>query len=1176
MQSSETNSKYWCARTSATRAGRLAGIILLFVVALCWNNLALAQRTTGTLRGQVIDPAGAVVAECEVSAVNEATGVSLKTTTSSAGTYSFPTVLPGTYTVIVDGKGFKRTVKKGVTVLVDQDNVADARLEIGTTAETVEVVAGATAIQTTSSDLNNNFNSQDVLSLPSAAGVLNGSPLNLAILAPNVVATPGGTQGVGGSVGGTRPRDNNFTVDGVDDNNLGVTGNNSTVIPDAVSEFALTTNQFSAEYGHSAGGQFSLITKTGTNALHGSGEWYSQNRNFNSVDNLTEQAITAGTIPGMPAFDNNRFGGTVGGPIIKDKLFFFGAYEYTTLHGAGAPVALSTAPTAEGLSLLNGMAADPAVQAALADFPVAPSNNAGTLLVNGTPIPVGSLVDISPNFQREHDAQFNVDYTRGHHQFGGRFTFNQEKFILPASIPSPLWDQNEPVNNRKVALTDAWTASNNIVNDLRLQYSYYFLGLLAPCTPGVNCQPTISLNDLFSANTTGAADNQHQKQSSYQIKDTLSWVHGKHTFKFGGEYNHFIVPQFFLSRSTGNYAYSSTSDFINDAVPDVIALRGAGSGSFLGTQSLISGFAQDDIKVTPRLTLNLGLRYEFWTNPVGSNLQALNSVSNVPGVVSFGVPATDKNNFGPRVGFAYDPTGSGKTAIRGGFGVSYDVKFQNFASITLPPQLQSELNASSACTLTPTPSWCATQAGFLAGGGLPQTYIPPTGQADARNLTSSFIDPTVMPKIFTWSLGVQHELYKNATIEVRYLGTRGLELPVQFRRNDITYFDAGGTPLPTYLNPSSIPSTYSASTPTDTNFYTFVFNDEAAGFGPYGAGNTVPGLTSNTPNTYQQFGFFGFVTADPPKGSSIYHAGSVTFTQRTRSLNVNASYTYSHAIDDATNEFNTSALNPRRAQDSNNLNEDRSNSDLDVPNKFTLAISYQLPNVKSENRFAKALLNGFQLGTIFFAQSGQPITLQSGVDSNGNTDAAGDRIVFNRDGVGNTGSDVFPVCESIAGTTSGVPVGQTYIGSTPFTAAPLQGCAVNHSGPFENLGAGFDPAIGYTPVDPKAKYVVAGSGAVTNVGRNSFRTPGFSNFNLSLSKSIHFSETKSLQLRADAFNVLNHPSYALSNGSVFNAAGIAAALANGGYAQPANAAFLNATNFGGGIRQMTLGLKFLF
>src|SRR5882757_1444020 len=359
---------------------RVAVIVIMAVVASLCSTTAAAQHTTGTLRGQVLDPAGATVSGADVTVRNEATAVSQTTVTSSAGTYDIPSVLPGSYTVTVEAKSFKKYVKKGIPVLANQDNVADARLDIGAASETVEVVAGTAEVQTTSSDLTHNFSTQDVTNLPSSGGVLNGSPLNLAILAPNVVATPGGAQGVGGSVGGTRPRDNNFNVDGVDDNNLGVTGNNSTVIPDAVSEFALTTNQFSAEYGHSAGGQFSLITKTGTNQYHGSGEWYLQNRNFNSLDDLTKAQILTnksvnppvpGSLLSKPAYDNNRFGGTIGGPIIKDKFFFFGAYEYTTVHGAGAAVSLSTAPTATGLSTLQGMAANPAVGAALAAFPVA-------------------------------------------------------------------------------------------------------------------------------------------------------------------------------------------------------------------------------------------------------------------------------------------------------------------------------------------------------------------------------------------------------------------------------------------------------------------------------------------------------------------------------------------------------------------------------------------------------------------------------------------------------------------------------------------------------------------------------------------------------------------------------------------------------------------------------------
>jgi hypothetical protein len=1132
-------------------------VFVLASVVMALVGIAAAQRTTGTLRGQVLDPQGAVVVDARVRVTNDATGIAQELVTTSAGTYNVPSLIPGNYTVTVEAKSFKGALTKGVVVLSGQDNVADFRLEMGTAAEVVEVTAGAAEVQTTSSALSNNYNALDVSGLPQAGGALNGSPLNLAVLAPNVVAQPGGVTGVGGSVGGTRPRDNNFTVDGVDDNNLGVTGPNSTVIPDAVAEFSLLTNQFGAEYGHSAGGQFSLVTKTGTNNWHGSGEWYLQNRNLNSLDNLTKSIIPS-LLPGKPAYDNNRFGGTVGGPIIKNKWFIFGAYEYTTLHGQGSPTKL-LAPTAAGLATAEGMAANSQVSTILSNFPVAPVGNQGSIAVNGQAIPIGDLVIISPVFQREHDFQVNSDYSFGKHQIAARFTYNQEKFILAVNSTQSIFNQNEPVHNRKGAVNDVWSISDHLVNDLRLQYSFFSTSLANPCSA---CPSDVTLRDLGNV-TIGPGDNQFQKQNTYQVLDNLSWAHGKHTIKFGGQYNHFIYPQFFLPRSNGDYWYNHLQTLVNDDIPENTGrtLRNAGSGSFLGTQSAFYGFLQDDFKATPRLTLNLGLRYEFWTNPVGAETQALNAISDVPGVITFRKPGVDYNNVAPRVGFAYDPWGNGKTAIRGGFGISYDVKFQNFASITLPPQLQSELDEASACGLTTPPAWCASNSNFLAGGGLPQVYVPPADQASARGLTTSYIDDTVMPKILTWTLGVQHEMYRNATLELRYLGTRGLELPVQYRRNRQTYFDAGGTALPTYLSTSSIPGTWSSSTVTDTNFYNFIFELDPA----------------FSDNTYQQYGFNGNVTADPPLGNSIYHAGSVNFTQRSRhGLTFNTNYTYSHTIDTATNEFFTSLLNPRRAQDTNRLGDDRANSDLDVRHKFVLSLVYDLPKTSAENRFVKSLVNGFQIGSTFLAQSGQPVTLQSGVDSNGNNDSAGDRVVMNPSGSAHVGSDVFPVCASTTGTTSGAPVGTTYIGSTSYTNAALNGCAANPSGPFAAFAIGFDPAIGYTPVNGNARYLVAGGGALTNVGRNSFFSPGFSVLNLSVGKKVNFSETKYLQVKADVFNILNHPNYAVSNGNVFSVAGVTTATTTPGYVQPFDPNFLNSRLFSGGIRSMTLALKFVF
>ena len=1139
---------------SAAIASRVGSVPYMWVAVVCFLLLVLpanifGQGTTGTLRGQVLDPAGAVVAGAQVAATNEATQVAQTSVTTSSGTYSFPNVLPGTYAVTIEAKGFKKYVTKGVVVGANQDNVADAHLEVGTASEVVEVSAGVSQVETTSSLLNNQFDSKDVLNVPVVGGAAY-SALNLAILAPNTIAQPGGTAGTGGAIGGTRPRDNNFTIDGVDDNNLGVTGPNSTVIFDAVGEFHLITNQFSAEYGHSAGGQFAIVTKTGTNNFHGSGEWYAQNRNFNSLDNLTKDAIVNHTpgLSSMPAYDNNRFGGTIGGPIIKSKLFFFGGYERTFLHGTGAPTNI-TVPTAPGLSTLQGMAVNSSVTSILSNFPVAPvQTGSNTVTVNGQAIPIGDLTIVSPVLQKQHDIQFNTDYTWGRHQIGTRFLLNQGTGLYPVNDTQAVFNQDVLLRNRKIALTDAWSVKNDLINDLRLQYSYYAQFFANPC--GSTCPSDVTFGDLGNS-TIGPADPQFQKQNTYQVADNVSWVHGKHTFKFGGQYTHFIYPQFFLPRSLGDYWYSSLDEFINDQLPSQPGrtLRGAGSGTFLGTQSLVAAFVQDDIKVTPRLTLNLGVRYEYWTNPAGTNLQALNAISNVPGVITFGVPKTDKNNIGPRIGFAYDPTGSGKTSIRGGFGISYDVKFQNFASITLPPQVASEMNPATACTISNPPAWCSANplgSGFLSTGGLPGVLTPPTTQAEARGLTTSYIDDTVMPKILTWSLGVQREVLRNTTLEVRYLGTRGLELPVQFRRNHISYFDAGGQPLPMYFSASAVPSTWDASTPTDTNYY--LFNS----------------------NTYAQYGFLGNVTGDPSIGSSIYHAGSINLTHRAgRGFTLNTNYTYSHTIADADNEFNTSALNPRRAQDTNRLSEDRGNSDLDVTHKFALSLVYDLPKTRSDNRILKYLVNGFSLGSSLLAQTGQPVNLQTGfVDSNGNGDTAGDRASFNPSGTGNVlgeplQGDLFTVCEGAGGA--------TYIGGTSFLSAATNGCNVNNSAPL-----GFDPAIGYTPANPNDRYVVTGNASVANLGRNTLRSPGFWTWNLAVYKSLNFTETMHLQVGAQAFNVLNHPNYALSNGNVFGVAGITTALATQGYVLPTDPSFLQAKQFGGGIRSMILTLKFVF
>src|SRR2546429_138178 len=282
-----------------------------------------------------------------------------------------------------------------------------------------------------------------------------------------------------------------------------------------------------------------------------------------------------------------------------------------------------------------------------------------------------------------------------------------------------------------------------------------------------------------------------------------------------------------------------------------------------------------------------------------------------------------------------------------------------------------------------------------------------------------------MPKILTWSLGVQRELARNTTIEVRYLGTRGISLRVQDRRNFQSGFDAGLAPLPEYFRAQDVPTTVSASAPTRVPWDAFI--------------NCTPVQPPATPapcnNTYFPFGFQANVTSDPPLGSSIYHAGSINFTQRARyGLTFNANYTYSHTLDNSTNEFFTSLLNPRRGQDTQQIGQDWGNSDLDVRHKAALSWSYQVPNIKSDSRWAKTLVNGFSIGSVFLAQTGQPVTLQSASDANGNGDTAGDRVMFNSFGTSLTGGTtaLLRVCAPAGGgnTVTGArcPAGDSTVG----------------------------------------------------------------------------------------------------------------------------------------------------
>jgi len=1131
---------------------RLSFFLLAATLALFFADRSSAQRFDGTLRVTVTDTSQASVEDAKVTLTNDASGVAVTANASSAGTYVFPNVLVGTYTVTVEKDGFKKAIQKGIVVSSNQVTDAKITVEVGSVSAVVEVQAGADLVNTQSSELEATFSGKVVADLP--VNTLGGDVKEFAVFAPGTTTQQGGVLGSGGSIGGTRPRFNGFNIDGVDDNKLDVNGPTQPVIQESIAEFTLLTNQFSAEYGHSAGGIFNTVTKSGTNNWHGSGWGYNRNRNYDAFDNQQKDRGL------KDRFDYNRAGASAGGPIIHNKWFIFGAYEFQN-EGLAASSPQVKLPTAEGLQTLQSLAFDSAVVDILKEFPVAPQNDAGTVTVNGNAIPVGNLTTVAPAYVNEHDFSVNSDLTFGKHQFSTRYLYDRiRQPDFNASLPAPQFLGTRASGNHKAILSDVWTISSHFINNAKGSYSRT-IGPQLTAPTGFENFPNVIIDDLSSVNV-GPEQNAPQSyiQNVYQLADILNYVRGSHSLKFGIEGQKYIAPTNGLPRARGEWDYTSLSQLVNDFVPNGApnkALRGAGSGSVPENYPAIYWFVQDDWKLTPRLTLNLGLRYEYVGVPAGDKRQAMNSISDDPALgLFFRAPKADTNNWAPRIGFAYDPTGHGKWAIRGGAGIAYDVIPNNFAINSLPPQLQTEQKPAVTCALTGAPAWCSTWnpaqtnsgQGFLAGGGLLQTNVPPPDQASARAKTSSLIPDRVSPKIITWTLGVQHELFRDSSIEVRYVGTRSLELPAQMRLNSASAFDprftslgGGLTPLPTYLNLSDVPGVVASPTSTAADFDNF------------------------NPQPYSVDGFLGNLTTFPAAGTGIYHAVTVDFIHRfTKGLYFRTNYSFSRNIDDATNELFSSIVNPRRAQDGYNFAGDRGLSALHIPQKFTITWVYELPNIQTEHAFVRALAHGWEWSGSYLAESGQPVTPLSDTDSNANGDGAGDRTIVNPKGLANTGTIVDAVCNSGAG-------GATFVvAPDPSTGAYF--CNATQTAP--------DDAhlVGYVAENPNARFVQAQFGALANAGRNTVTTPGLNVWNMSIYKNTKINERFSLQFRAETYNTFNHRNFSIglptNNGALDQSNNPNPFAAS--YVNVDDSNFLNRHQFNGGSRTMQLGLRLVW
>ena len=399
----------------------------------------------------------------------------------------------------------------------------------------------------------------------------------------------------------------------------------------------------------------------------------------------------------------------------------------------------------------------------------------------------GAVSISAPAFENFENFVQSVDFNiSSHDQLRGRYVYNKlDEIDTAANLPA--FYTNQPFRFHLFTLGEFHTFSPSVVNEFRVGFNRFANTVDAGkfSYPGLDSFPNIILFDLGGGLQLGPDSNapQFTIQNLYQGVDNLSWTKGAHTFKFGAEYRWYISPQSFTQRQRGDYDYNSSQLFLEDFSPDNLGERSSGSITYYGNQKAIYWYANDTWKVNNHLTLNMGIRYEYTTIPTGENIQSLNTISNTPSIIVpgsanqpllFGKPQAPKNQWAPRVGFAFSPGNAGTTSIRGGFGLAYDVLYDNIGILAVPPQVGA---TNDVDLTTPTPN-------FLANGGLPGggTGITILDEADARAATSNWIPPTQRwPYSINWNLGVQHSFGKDFTAEINYVGTRGVHLDVQNR-----------------------------------------------------------------------------------------------------------------------------------------------------------------------------------------------------------------------------------------------------------------------------------------------------------------------------------------------------------------------------------------------------------
>jgi hypothetical protein len=1075
--------------------------VLLFVCAYSLlTATGLAQGTTGQLSGTVLDPNGAVVQGATVSVRNRDTGLERQTTTSEDGTFVVQLLPPGLYRVEASAQGFTVAVVEEVRVQITQTATVNISLAVSGSASTVTVTADPPTVQLESSQVGRVIDERAISQLPlptrNFQQLLTLSPGTYASVANN---TELGRGDVTVSVNGQRTTSNNVRINGIDANSVGTNSTPNLAVPatDSLQEFIVQTSTYDATTGRNAGGNVEAITKSGSNDFHGNIYEFFRNEKLNANDFILNSAGRP-----RPIFRRNQFGGTLGGPIIREKFFFFGSYQGTReRNGASLNNSLTFPIIDPRLTDNNRTTAELAAAFGLTTAQISPVALAllQARLPNGqfvipSAATTSGLTPIS-GVSRFTENQFNanLDYTLSQkHTLSGKGFFASNPTLQSNYNFAGLGNGNQQlpgfggsldIIQTLFSLTDTYVFSPNVVNQARLGFSRLrvtsvpeepitaaSVGITTPFNATYPGLPTIFVTGQFSLGSSPLAD-QSSRINTFTLNDTLSFnVGGHHRFRVGGEFRPSRVDFYFNAFTRGQINFPTFSSFLTGGSLTALGVSILGSGVFdrsLRTNDF-GAFIQDDFKVNNRLTLNLGLRYDLFTFPRDIRGRLVNFIpeqfragtaatpagppngivqagnGTLPGVPTVGdtlIP-TDKNNFAPRVGFAYRLTDSDSLVLRGGYGVYYDrpstrlINTQLFnypylgigVGLLAPPVFRSFANP-----FIPLPS----PGAFPVAETIPSPLNPlsPVGVP----ISGLFIDPNMRtPYVQQYNVNVQYEFIKNWLLEVGYVGSKGTKLLQVVTLNQPSY------------NPT-----------------TGLFN--APPFGSFVSANR------NVTGGLQQ------VRAN---GNSNYNSLQISVTKRfSQGLQLLSAYTLGKSED----TYSGTGLNEITTVpgDQLDLNTNRSPSDYDRRHRFVTSFVYDLPKLKSESAVMRALFNNYQLSGIVTLQTGTPFSI---IESNGTS-------VIQR-------ANFAPGFSGSLDGTGGTGPQNLYFNTAAFTRSTLF-----------LVGTTRNPAF-----DPNAPF--------GNTGRNLLYGPGQKNVDFSIVKFLPFTERLRGEFRTEFFNIFNFANFA--------------------------------------------------